>query len=359
MKIILLQAFSLVAATFFLQPVTAADTNPPPRLTVELRDGSRVVGDCLEHYFKFRSVLLGEIKLDVKDVRTVECAATNSVRLTTAIGDTLAVSFVDSALVVKTSFGKVELAVVTIRNFTVSTSVAHCNHREGLVALWAGEGNADDFVHGCNGQLMNGAGFAPGKIGLAFSLNEDGGKGGFNSGNYVLVPAKLELNVSRGAGFTIMAWINPTTINRQMPIVDFTGSPGSAIGGVCFWISLPPGNGTGSGCIYANVVESDGTPHNVTSAPRLVKPNVWQQIAVTYDKVSGITTIYLNGKEVTAEQLGSFNTKTDMDLLLGGRYFPTSASNPSDTFSGKLDEVQLYNRALSASEIREEYEAGN
>jgi hypothetical protein len=358
MKTILFRAFSFMAAGFVFQSsAPAADTNPPPRLTVELRDGSRVVGECLENHFKFHSALLGDIKLDVKNVRTVECVSTNSAKLTTANGDTLTVSFVDSALAVKTSFGKVELAVASIRKFTVSAPAAHGRHRAGLVALWAGEDNADDSVNGCNGQLVNGAGFAPGKIGQAFSLNEDGGKGRYYSGNYVLIPAKPELNVGRGDGFTIAAWINPATITRQMSIVEFDGSPGSSIAGVCFWISLPPSTGTGPGCIYANIVESNGTFHDVASAPGLLKPNVWQQIAVTYDKASGTTTLYLNGNAVTKEQVGSFTAKTDTDLLLGGRYFSTSASNPSDAFSGKLDEVGLYNRALSASEIREDFEA--
>ena len=72
--------FVILAASF--SSARAADTNPPPRLTVELRDGSRVVGVSAEKYFKFHSALLGEIKLDVKDLRSVECISTNQDKLT-------------------------------------------------------------------------------------------------------------------------------------------------------------------------------------------------------------------------------------------------------------------------------------
>jgi hypothetical protein len=37
----------------------AIDTNPPPRLTIELRDGSRVLGDSGGEHFNFHSALLG------------------------------------------------------------------------------------------------------------------------------------------------------------------------------------------------------------------------------------------------------------------------------------------------------------
>ena len=121
MKTFLLRVFSfLVLICAFQLAARAADTNPPPRLTVELRDGSRVIGDSVEKYFKFNSALLGEIKLDLKDIRSVECVSSNAAKLSTANGDSLSVSFVDSDFAVKTSFGRVELAVDSVHKFSVS-----------------------------------------------------------------------------------------------------------------------------------------------------------------------------------------------------------------------------------------------
>src|ERR1019366_6674916 len=84
-----LRFFGFVFLGAIFSIARAADTNPPPRLTVELRDGSRVVGTSAEKYFKFHSALLGNLKLDVKDIRSVECVSSNSAKLATANGDTL------------------------------------------------------------------------------------------------------------------------------------------------------------------------------------------------------------------------------------------------------------------------------
>jgi hypothetical protein len=127
MKSMALRAFSFLTLAFFaaIPAIQAADTNPPPRLTVELRDGSRVVGDSVEKYFKFHSALLGNLKFAVKDIRSVECISSNSAKLATASGDSLTVSFVDADFAIKTSFGKVELAAASIQNIHVSCSAGN------------------------------------------------------------------------------------------------------------------------------------------------------------------------------------------------------------------------------------------
>ena len=41
----------------------------------------------------------------------------------------------------------------------------------GMVSWWPGDGNANDIQDGNHGTLRNGATFAPGKVGQAFSLD--------------------------------------------------------------------------------------------------------------------------------------------------------------------------------------------
>ncbi len=41
----------------------------------------------------------------------------------------------------------------------------------GLVIWWPGDGNANDFIGGNHGVVQNGAAFAPGLVGEAFSLD--------------------------------------------------------------------------------------------------------------------------------------------------------------------------------------------
>jgi hypothetical protein len=84
----------------------------------------------------------------------------------------------------------------------------------------------------------------------------------------------------------------------------------------------------------------------------LLRDGQWHMLTATWD---GLTqTIYING-----ERAGINNTapKGDIDdvkgghLLIGGNWHPTI-----DLFRGKIDDVRIYNRALSEAEVKELYE---
>jgi hypothetical protein len=320
--------FVILATGFF--SARAADTNLPPRLTVELRDGSRVVGVSAEKYFKFHSALLGEIKLDVKDLRSVECLATNQAKLTTASGDVLMVSFADSEFALKTSFGKVELQVDAVRNLSVSAGGTG-THPPGLVALWSGEGNADDSVGGHNGTLLNGASFGEGKVGQAFRLN------GGNA--YVEIPNN-DLWSLNGNDFTISLW---ASFNAQ-PAFDI----GHPQGGVFISNDEGPYNvnkwifALGGGVLSFHINDPRQGPIWLARAPFRPVLNQWYQVAIT--RSGGVYTIYVNGVAVGSETNTREIPHANAPLMIGqaeGFYF-----------NGLLDEIAIYNRALSTEEIR-------
>ena len=319
----------------------AADTNSPPRLTVELRDGSRVVGTCVEKFFKFHSALLGELKLEVQNIRSVECVSTNSAKLSTANGDSLTVSFAEPEFAVKTSFGTVELAVDSVHSLTVTAGGNPGSHPPGLVALWSGEDNGRDSVGGNDVKLMD-MDFADGKVGRAFSLN------GFSS--CMKVADNPGLNVGGGEGLTITAWIKPSNVSGFHPIMEW--NPGEKIPGtigVQLWIGHLPGS---QGVLQANVVSTDGRHHVLTSSPGMLAPGSFQHVALTYDKAGGMGILYLNGTVVARSRWASFVPLTTGDFWISRR--PTD--HPGDWtynafFAGLLDEIAIYNRALSISEI--------
>ena len=68
-----------------------------------------------------------------------------------------------------------------------------------------------------------------------------------------------------------------------------------------------------------------------------------QHLALTYDQGSGETAIYHNGGRVAHENLGSFTADTAKRLVLGRQ-------PPSWGFDGVLDELGLYQRALTSNE---------
>ncbi len=330
----------LVFLLLWNSALCAADTNPPPRLTVDLRDGSRVVGTSVEEKLTFHSALLGKLKLDVKDLRSVECVSSNSAKLTTAGGDTLIVSFANSTFAVNTSFGKVDLASDAVRRLTVSAPALAASgaHPPGLVALWAGEVNGKDSVGG-NDATMTDITFADGKVGRAFALN------GFSS--WMSIPASPALDVGRGEGLTIAAWIKPANVVSFRPILEWNTMTQT---GVQLWLGHLPQQ---SGELFGNLVDTDGNMHGLSSPLHTVRPGEFQHVALTYDKASGVGRLFVNGCVVAQENLGSFTPQTSYDLRVSRR----PGDHPGDWtynafYSGLLDELAMYNRALSPEEIK-------
>ncbi|HSY18806.1 MAG TPA: LamG-like jellyroll fold domain-containing protein [Candidatus Acidoferrales bacterium] len=224
----------------------------------------------------------------------------------------------------------------------------------GLVAWWQAESNAADIFGGNNGTPTAGVTYEAGEVGAAFNLD---------GGNYVDVnPAASSLDVGQGPGFTMEAWINPTTLQRPMPIIEYErvlGSSDAHDDGMLFFISIAPDSGTGPGCIVANVEDKTFTSHIITTAPNLLVANTWQHVALTYNRSSGVGTIYLNGNVVTQQNLGSFVPETSFqNFLIGGRTEYGSASSPSEYFSGGIDELSVYGRDLTLAEIQSIYHAG-
>lgn len=116
--------------------------------------------------------------------------------------------------------------------------------------------------------------------------------------------------------------------------------------GVQFWISV-----TNPGCLYANIVDTNSVPHIISSAPGLVQSNIYQHVALTYDTNSGIANLYYNGTNVASTNLGVFVPKTGGDVLLGKDVSRVT----NNYYAGKMDELSIYNRSLSPSEINAIY----
>ncbi len=212
----------------------------------------------------------------------------------------------------------------------------------GLVSWWRGENNASDSVGGNNGVFL-GAAFKNGEVNEAFSFNV--------SGNNILVPASNTLDVGAGGGLSIEGWINSTDNTYGRPIAEWV-SP--TVGGyeVHFFVHQ-----TFPGTLYANLYDTSGNEHRIQSAPDLVKTNVFQHVALTYDKASGVGRLYVNGVVVQESALGTFTPQTSSKLSIG--YRPSTVPFGPIPFLGLIDELSLYSRALTPSEVQSIYQAGS
>jgi len=142
-------------------------------------------------------------------------------------------------------------------------------------------------------------------------------------------------------------WINPTDITVEHPLVEWNTGSGFQ---THFWHSVNGGSAAGN--LFANILSPGGAYHSLNSASGLVQLNVWQHVAVTYDRATGIATLYLNGVVVAQQNLGSFMPLTTADLYFGYR------PNSGEVYAGQFDEIDLFHRALSAVEIQRIYQAG-
>ncbi len=77
----------------------------------------------------------------------------------------------------------------------------------GLISWWPGDGDATDSQDGNDGTLVNGATFADGLVGQAFSLD------GIDDHLFIGNPSNLKIT----GGLTLTAWINPDDLPELDP----------------------------------------------------------------------------------------------------------------------------------------------
>jgi Concanavalin A-like lectin/glucanases superfamily len=201
----------------------------------------------------------------------------------------------------------------------------------GVVSWWPGDGNANDIIDGNNGALQNGATYAPGKVGEAFSLD--------GVDDYAEVPDAANLDIVDE--ITIDAWIYPNTVNSVTGNRIVDKNTGGLNDGYLLDIVRTK----------LRLIASGDDAQSIQSIP----VNTWTHVAGTYDGAN--IKLYINGVlDNTVVTTGPIPTN-NLSLLIGETH---PIPNSFDVkFDGMIDEVEIYNRALSASEIQTIFEAGN
>jgi len=199
----------------------------------------------------------------------------------------------------------------------------------GLVSWWKAEGNTADQAGTNNGTLAGNTTYGTGRVGQAFIF--DGSGDGVGVGN----PTNLQLQT-----FTIEAWVKRSSASRAS--LDPYQS------GVIF---EGPWGGYGFG------LWDDGRPFltkvgydNTSPTFAITDTNSFHHVAVT--KSGSAVTFYLDG---VAQVVGPYNSTFEFGgpAAIGARGGDYAAS-----FLGSIDEVSVYNRALSAGEIQGIFGAG-
>lgn len=85
--------------------------------------------------------------------------------------------------------------------------------------------------------------------------------------------------------------------------------------------------------------------------------NAWNHVTLTYD--GSTNAIYRNGVLAnSASETGSITNILSLPFIVGAQYNANNSYNlPTDGFNGWIGQVSLYNRALSAAEVLQNFNA--
>jgi subtilisin-like proprotein convertase family protein len=212
----------------------------------------------------------------------------------------------------------------------------------GLIGWWPGNGNANDVIAGNNGTVVN-AGYTNGVVGQAFSLDpENWPYGTYNAVDVPDSPAYALTN-----SLTIEGWVRPRGNSYGIfwrgdnrPGWDPIGLSMQGNNTLLFYIEDAVGD---SASVGANLIY-----------------NQWWHVAATLDGSTGNMSLYTNG--VLASQITT--AFRPFGNLIPGDKPGIGIGNVNDgqnnfPFIGDIDEISLYNRALSAREVQAIYNASS
>lgn len=238
---------------------------------------------------------------------------------------------------------------------------------DGLVALYPFNGNADDETPNANNGTPINAVLTTDRFGQAAKAYE------FNGATaYVSAPNRSYLTFPNGGDFTMSVWAAFENLPTQWPdsftaLMAMDNGPGAKPKWIFPYGELampnPPGYG---GRHYVHFNTSGSTAHEgYWLACKEYGPNlgIWHNYLVT--KAGTTYTLYIDGIPATGTTnyyvSGSGVQQSDVtgpSSIISGITAPLTigwAEGSGTYFSGKLDDIRIYNRALSGAEVHQLY----
>ncbi|MEQ8765917.1 MAG: LamG-like jellyroll fold domain-containing protein [Planctomycetota bacterium] len=232
-----------------------------------------------------------------------------------------------------------------IRPFLVEfeTPLGECHSDlPGLVSWWRGEGDVLDTQGDANGAVLGATDFLLAVVGTGFTFatDQDG----------VEIPATPEMRIT-STGFSVSLWVQGLNADQPDPIftlIDkshgFVDSTGWVIegdrdtGGVRFLL------GAGGGPPTDNF-RTVSTIQNILDGEYHLLIGTWD---------GGEMKLYIDG---VLHDVSTAGTVVDnaRELLFG---FTSGGGNAQRFFRGQIDEIQIFERALTGAEIETIYETG-
>ena len=201
----------------------------------------------------------------------------------------------------------------------------------GLVGYWPFNGNANDESGNGNNGTVNGPALTADRFGALNSAY-------YFSGSTIDIPHNPNLGIQQFQGFTVSIW---ALKESSISLTHLIGKrPQSAQN--YNW----------------QIADSDGLQFSATAAPDVfgaistqpTNTQVWDHIVGIYD--NGLWELYVNSQLVASATSSFFQVDIDTPLAIGN-------SGGWGGFLGNLDDVAIWNRALSTDELLALYNGCN
>jgi hypothetical protein len=199
----------------------------------------------------------------------------------------------------------------------------------GLVGYWPFNGNANDISGYLNNGIVNGAALTTDRFGNANSAYSFNG-----TNNYIKVLSSASIQPANSISYS--CWVYITT---NYSSTFFTKNYGDGNNSYAF----EKGNNT-----FGVTLKGIGGLQDNNS----VNLNSWNFLMCTYDGT--VLKFYLNGILVQSLNSNLLLTYTSNNLFLGVSNDPSLVVR---YFSGKLDDIGIWNRALTQDEITSLYQS--
>jgi hypothetical protein len=211
------------------------------------------------------------------------------------------------------------VVTVTVSNTTASALVAAYGFNEGT-----GSTTTDGSGNGHAGTITGATWTTSGKFGAALSFD--------GAGDWVTVADAPALDLT--TSMTLEAWVFPTAASGWRTVV-IKEAPGGQAYGLYSYDNAP------RPAVYLNTGQPvDVWANGTTNLPL----NTWSHLAATYDGVT--LRLFVNGVQAGTKAVTGPIVVTTGVLRIGGN------SIWGEFFTGRIDEIRLYNRVLTATEIQ-------
>jgi hypothetical protein len=196
----------------------------------------------------------------------------------------------------------------------------------GLVSYYSFNDGTSDEATGNNGVAVNATRTSSGMIRDAYAFD--------GVSDYIVINDSASLDIN--SSITLSAWVYPVK-NAQGYIVAKYGSYMIQFTGTTF---------------QGGIWNSGGSWNALTTSTGTIPLNTWTQVTFTYNRSNAY--LYVNGAVNASGTSTNYINVTNNELMIGAK----SPTIRDRDFNGTIDEVGIWNRAISSSEAKTLYDYG-